>query len=67
MDALINLGSIGVFALMIYGLTRDKGAQPWGRWLAGGCAAVLLVVMITSPDDGCSTDWDGRSNPVVCD
>lgn len=67
MQILINALPIAVFAVVIFGLTRDRVTQPWGRWLAGAAVAVLLFTVISSPDDGCFTDWDGRTNPTVCD
>jgi hypothetical protein len=67
MQILMNLLPIAVFAAVIYGLTRDRVTQPLGRWLAGGAFAVLLITVISDPDDGCYVDWDGRSNPTVCD
>lgn len=59
-----NLFLLGIGALMFYGLTR---AQPWGTKLALGCFVALVLFMVAQPDDGCHTDWDGRSNPTVCD
>lgn len=64
---LINVISLALGAAMIFGLTRDRATMPWGMWCAGICFAVLLVIQIGAPHDGCSTDWDGRSNPVTCE
>lgn len=40
-----------------------KGYKP----LMWAGVAVLLVSYFFAPDSGCFTDWDGRSNPTVCD
>jgi hypothetical protein len=60
----INALCLALGGLMIYGLTRE---QSWGKWLAGACFALLLMFQIGGPDNGCHTDWDGHSNPTVCD
>jgi hypothetical protein len=67
MDFIINALPIAFFAAVIFGLTRDKVTQPWGQWLAWGSVAVMMFALISAPDDGCHIEWDGRSNPEVCD
>jgi hypothetical protein len=67
MQILWNATPLILFAAIIYGLTRDKVTQKWGNWLAGAAVAVLMAMVISAPDDGCYVDWDGRSNPTVCD
>jgi hypothetical protein len=39
------------------------------RWTLGIVACVLLLagMGLHAADDGCYIDWDGRSNPTVCD
>lgn len=67
MQIAINAAPIALFAAIIFGLTRDKATQPWGQWLAWGSVAVMMALLISGPDDGCYIDWDGRSNPEVCE
>lgn len=61
----LNAILLALGGAMIFGLTRQREA--WGKWLAIGCFALLLIVLVSGPDDGCSIDWDGRTNPVACD
>lgn len=67
MQILWNALPLILFGVIVYGLTRDKVTQSWGKWVAGIAAVALLAMVISSPDDGCYVDWDGRSNPTVCD
>jgi hypothetical protein len=64
---LFTLLMLGIGGLMFYGVTRDVRAQPWGQKLAIGCFITLVVLGLNLPDDGCHTEFDGRSNPVICD
>lgn len=48
--------------------------HPHAIWWFYGVAGALLVITLAtngvqkSPRSGeCYTDWDGRSNPIVCD
>lgn len=34
---------------------------------AGIALSVVLGRIATNPDSNCSVDWDGRSNPTVCE
>lgn len=40
---------------------RDQG------WQVAALFAAFLAIAALTPDDGCYVDWDGRSNPTVCD
>lgn len=64
MQIALNVVSIGLAAALIYGLTRQ---QKWGQKLAIGCFVALIGIQILQPSDGCYRDWDGHSNPTVCD
>lgn len=59
-----TLITLGLGAAMFYGITRGT---TWGRNLAIGCFVAILFLQVSAPDDGCYTEWDGRSNPVICD
>lgn len=59
--------SLGLGALMFYGITRDPREKPWGQKVAIGCFVMLILIQVVQPDGGCHTEWDGRSNPVICD
>lgn len=61
------IASIALGAGMLYGITRNARSEPWGHKLALACFAALVIIQVSAPDDGCHTEWDGRSNPAICD
>lgn len=63
----LGLVALALFGGIVFGLTRDRVTQPWGKWVAAGCIALGVLIAVISPPTDCHTDWDGRSNPVICD
>jgi len=63
--------------LMIYGFYGGMSRLSSGSWPDKGetiffAALTLIVVFMISLNDGngssdCYQDWDGRTNPVVCE
>lgn len=61
--------AIGI-ALIIYALRLNGLPIMTSVGMFAGCIfLVLAAVSIDAPrgSGGCWTDWDGRSNPTVCD
>lgn len=73
----------GSFALAIWAGIRvaQHYGRSWAGWLVGICIMIMSVTVMGTferlpgigwrmkamSNSDCYTDWDGRSNPVVCE
>lgn len=65
----VLFGPLGALLLFLAYANRDNGFR---AILLGFAALICFGAMVaTTPKDGfrgdCFTEWDGRSNPIVCD